>query len=148
MERQYRTHELKILPKYFDEVAYRRKNFEIRKADRPYKEGDVLILREWENGQYTGREIQKEIGYIFRGTGEYGVAEGYCILGFTNNLQQLWERQVHVQLYDDMHEEWKTEAMSIRECLDRYTDEGCPAPEEDEMFGIKYRQEKSDGYLR
>lgn len=33
---------------------------------------------------------------------------------------------VTVMLYDDEHEEYYTERMTIAECLDRYTEEGCP----------------------
>lgn len=34
---------------------------------------------------------------------------------------------ITAQLYDDQHEEYKEEPMTIAEYLDRYTDEGCPA---------------------
>ena len=33
---------------------------------------------------------------------------------------------VTVMLYDDEHEEFRTERMTIAEYLDRYTEEGCP----------------------
>ena len=48
-------HELKILPQYFKEVISGSKTFEIRKNDRNFCIGDRLVLKEWENGQYTGR---------------------------------------------------------------------------------------------
>ena len=76
------THELKLLPQYFNDVCAGRKNFEIRKNDRDFKVGDNLIFKEWADGKYTGREIHnRQIQYIYSGTGEYGLAEGYCILG-------------------------------------------------------------------
>jgi hypothetical protein len=75
-----KTHELKILPQYFDDVMSGKKRFELRKADRDYKLGDYLYLREW-NGEYTGRYCFRKITYIYEGTGEYGLAEGYWILG-------------------------------------------------------------------
>lgn len=75
------THELKIMPKWFDDVISGKKKFEIRKADRDYRVGDLLCLREFEDGKYTGRECYANISYIFKGTGEYGLAEGYWILG-------------------------------------------------------------------
>ena len=46
------THELKILPEYFNLVASREKTFEIRKNDRNYHAGDTLILKEWDGEKY------------------------------------------------------------------------------------------------
>lgn len=40
-----KTHELKILPKYFSEVYSGNKTFEVRKNDRNFKVGDMLILK-------------------------------------------------------------------------------------------------------
>ena len=75
-------HELKISPKYFEDVKAHKKNFEIRKDDRNYQVGDLITLKEYENGEYTGREIKNiPIGYILRDVPEYGLKEGYCILG-------------------------------------------------------------------
>ncbi len=74
------THELKILPKYFDAVAAREKTFEIRKNDRNYKPGDTLVLKEWSRGKYTGREITRYVNYIYYGDGTYGIQEGTCIM--------------------------------------------------------------------
>ena len=36
------------------------------------------------------------------------------------------DKMVTVMLYDDEHEKYYTERMTIAECLDRYTEEGCP----------------------
>ncbi len=47
-------HELKILPNYFADVVSGKKQFEVRKADRPFREGDLLALNEYENKMYTG----------------------------------------------------------------------------------------------
>lgn len=75
------THELKILPRWFNDVAEGKKKFEIRKADRDFKEDKWIILKEWENGEYTGRCIEAIIEYIYYGDGTYGLPEGWCILG-------------------------------------------------------------------
>lgn len=40
-----KTHELKLDVKYFDKVKNGTKNFEIRKNDRDFKVGDILILK-------------------------------------------------------------------------------------------------------
>ena len=74
------THELKILPKYFEAVNCGKKNFEIRINDRNYQEDDELILKEWERGKYTGRECRRWVGYIYHGDGTYGIAENTVIM--------------------------------------------------------------------
>jgi hypothetical protein len=79
------VHELKILPQYFKAVADGSKTFEIRKNDRDYKTGDILVLKEYENGAYTGREITKEISYILKDAQPYGLHEGYCIASLKQN---------------------------------------------------------------
>lgn len=78
-----KIHELKISPKYFEDVKANKKHFELRKDDRDFKVGDLITLREYDNGQYTGREIINiPIRYILRDVPEYGLKDGYCILGF------------------------------------------------------------------
>ena len=75
-------HKIKILPEYFEAVLTGRKRFELRKNDRNYKIGDKIELAEWEEGDYTGRSLTFVITYILEGCPEYGLKEGYCILGF------------------------------------------------------------------
>lgn len=65
------THGLKIQPDYFKAVFMGNKTFEIRKNDRGYKAGDVLILKEWvpETKRYTGKvtyitNYQQKPGYV------------------------------------------------------------------------------------
>lgn len=59
------------------------------------------------------------------------------------------DERITIQLYDDEHEEWREEDMTIAELLDQYTDEGCPStkqewipcserlPKEHEWIGTK-----------
>lgn len=77
---EQRIHELKILPEYFDAIRNGKKYFELRKNDRDYRTGDILLLREWKDGEYTGRTIKREITYILEGCPEYGLMDGFCIL--------------------------------------------------------------------
>jgi hypothetical protein len=60
--------EKKIWPKYFEKVLSGDKNFELRLADWKCDPGDVLALREWdpETKKYTGRQIEKEVGYVIK----------------------------------------------------------------------------------
>ena len=75
-------HELKILPKYFEQVWLENKNFELRKNDRDYKVGDYIRLLEFNNGTYTVRECSRKILYILRDCSEYGLIDGFVILSY------------------------------------------------------------------
>jgi len=68
----------KIWPQYFDAVASGKKRFELRIADFNIKEGDTLILEEWnpETKQYTGRKIEKSVDFILNfGLNDFGQEE-------------------------------------------------------------------------
>jgi len=77
-----KKHKLKIKPEYFEAVDCGIKNFELRKDDRGFEVNDLIILKEYDNGAYTGRSVSRLIDYILRDCPEYGLKEGYCILGF------------------------------------------------------------------
>lgn len=72
-------HELKIQPQYMEAVLTGRKTFELRKNDRDFQVGDTFILREWENGAYTGRHFIQAISYVLKDCSEYGLDDRYCI---------------------------------------------------------------------
>jgi len=73
--------EKKILPEYFNAVETGVKTCELRKDDSGYAVGDLLILREWNGKEYTGRRVVVKITYILRNCG-YGLEDGYAILCF------------------------------------------------------------------
>ena len=56
----------KILPEYFDAVVSGKKKYELRLNDFEVKEGDTLILEEWDpkTVQYTGRRVNKNVTYV------------------------------------------------------------------------------------
>ena len=57
-------HELKILPHFFKDVTTGKKTFEIRKNDRPFHEGDLLALNEFDGHAWTGNSCLVYIDYI------------------------------------------------------------------------------------
>lgn len=82
-EREHAEHQLKVLPEYFEAVVKDEKTFELRKDDRGYQVGDFVTLLEWDGENFTGRRIgMVKIRYILRNCPEYGLMNGYCILGF------------------------------------------------------------------
>lgn len=87
-------HELKCWPEYFKEQIEGHKNFEIRFYDRSFNVGDVLFLREFTGGEYTGRFVYLLISYMLTSKEFKGIADGYAILS-TKVLQQ----QLHANMY-------------------------------------------------
>ena len=71
-------HELKILPEYFVAVAKGLKTFEIRKNDRNFEVGDILILNEihYYSRNSTGRSVEKKVTYIT----DYAQKENYVVM--------------------------------------------------------------------
>ena len=78
-------HDLKCRPEYFQPLWSGEKRFELRLADRDYRIGDTMDIREWDpdREQYTGRGVGgMKISCILRGP-VLGLRAGWVILGFT-----------------------------------------------------------------
>ena len=78
-------HELKCWPSYFIFVWAGTKKFEIRKNDRNFQAGDMIILKEWdpETEEYTGRELHGYINCVVLDC--IGLDKDYCVFGFTSH---------------------------------------------------------------
>ena len=93
-------HSLKLNDRYFDAVRYGIKTFEIRKNDRDYKVGDLLIFsRVNDEGKYIDSDgnpitdegmdglmkrsiCMKSVCYILKHEDfPAGIPEGYCVMG-------------------------------------------------------------------
>lgn len=72
------VHELKSMPALFAALWDGAKRFDIRRADRDFRVGDGIILREWhaDRGPYSGREVRGRIVYL-----ETIEASGICVGG-------------------------------------------------------------------
>lgn len=71
------VHHLKIGLTYFKAVRDGRKTFEIRKNDRDYKVGDILVLQEYTCGSYTDEECEVKVTYMT----DYEQKDDYVVLG-------------------------------------------------------------------
>jgi len=60
--------EKKTWPELFQAIQDGKKNFDVRLADFECKEGDILVLREWDpkTKDYTGRQIEKTVKYVIK----------------------------------------------------------------------------------
>jgi ASC-1-like (ASCH) protein len=82
-------HILKCWPVYFDAIQRGDKNFEVRRDDRGFQRGDILVLQRTSEREshrvqtdYYGHvehEIRREISYILTG-GQLGIEPGYVVM--------------------------------------------------------------------
>lgn len=74
-------HELRTWPEYFQAVRDGLKTFEVRKNDRFFQVGDILLLREYEPepDKYTGRQLKAIITYILDDFP--GLSSGWVVMG-------------------------------------------------------------------
>ena len=75
-------HCLKIWPEFFKAVVAGDKTFEIRKNDRRFRVGDVLVLEEFDPKKcdYTGEKSRAKITYVLEG-GQFGLKSGFVCMG-------------------------------------------------------------------
>ena len=96
------VHDLKCWPEFFGPLITHvrvpegrvpeslRKQFEYRKNDRDFQEGDVLYLREWRppvpesgaDGKYTGNTAKRLVTYVLRGP-DAGLPASHCVMSLT-----------------------------------------------------------------
>ncbi len=86
---KYAYHELKIWPPYFQAIWKGTKTFEIRKDDRGFDVGHLLLLREWspEAKRYTGSYLLKAVTYVMHG-GRFGLEVGHVVMGLRDPVTE------------------------------------------------------------
>lgn len=87
-------HELKCHSVFYHRVADGSKTFEIRKNDRDFQTGDIVILREWDDveGVYVGEDdpIHAKITYISR----FAQMDGWVVLALRKIPAESLEDQI------------------------------------------------------
>lgn len=75
-----KIHELKIIPKYYQDVKNKIKTFECRFNDRDFKVNDLIILNEYDlsNEKFTGNSLTVKIIYILDDF--VGLKDGFVVL--------------------------------------------------------------------
>lgn len=76
------VHYLKIKPEYYKDVECGLKTFELRKNDRNFQVGDILMLIKLDSeGNETDQVARAKVNYILKDCPQYGLKDGYAILG-------------------------------------------------------------------
>lgn len=79
-----KTHFLKTESKFFQQVKKREKRFELRKDDRGFAVGDLLMLQEvGEDGNYTGDSVLVFVSNKLEDVEKFGLKKGHAILGIS-----------------------------------------------------------------
>jgi hypothetical protein len=77
-----KVHIVKCVSPFFEAVWEEHKPFEIRKDDRGYQTGDVIVLRHWDDaGRYdrAGKALIFRIGFVLRSYP--AIRKGHCAFG-------------------------------------------------------------------
>jgi hypothetical protein len=84
------THEMKTWPIFFRQVKAGRKSFEVRRNDRDFHVGDVLILQEYDPAAktYTGDFVARGVTYLMEGM---GLEPGYVAMAIVP-LTDGWDK--------------------------------------------------------
>lgn len=79
------THLMEVSSDFFEEVKNGTKNFTLVKYERPYEDGDKLVIQELDaNKKHTRSELTLKIKVVEKAT--TGLKSDYCILSFEINL--------------------------------------------------------------
>lgn len=89
-----KVHELKCWPEFFNCVADGTKTFELRRDDRGFRVGDILVLREYKPKSsasqiavYTGRILRKRISYLMSGPA-FGLAPDWVCMSLADEAHE------------------------------------------------------------
>ena len=78
-----KIHHLKTWPGPFGDVKERLKTFEVRRNDRRFAKGDLLVLHEWSPlvREYTNEKpLIRLVTYVLPGGGPFGVADDHVVM--------------------------------------------------------------------
>lgn len=104
------VHRLKTWPGFFTAVRDGDKTFELRRNDRDFQTGDLLLLQEWDpcqgDGAYTGRELTRVCGWIARGGtneafGGTHIEPGYCVISLVAHSADIRRPPFGVEPFDE-----------------------------------------------
>ncbi|WP_080058317.1 DUF3850 domain-containing protein [Spirosoma aerolatum] len=86
-----KKHFLKCWLEEFDAIVAGKKRFDLRKNDRDYQVGDVLILAKYDQykKKFLPGYVAVEVTYVV--DSKFGMKDGYCAMSFTGVAQATQE---------------------------------------------------------
>lgn len=77
-----KVHDLKLHTRYFSDVLYGIKTWELRRNDRKFCPGDVLRLHEWDPDDegYTGRQVMASVISMWAPTEHIPIPDDYVLM--------------------------------------------------------------------
>ena len=94
------VHTLKCWPNYFDAIKIGDKTFDVRRDDRGFQKGDIVILQrtrsdglhqvEYDYQERVKHELRRRITWILTG-GQFGIEPGYVVLALADETSALGE---------------------------------------------------------
>lgn len=83
-----KEHSLKCWVNYFDAIERGEKTFEVRRNDRGFVKGDVLILERFSPALgYLDKSVRRTVTYILHG-GQFGIEPGYVVMGLADPAKE------------------------------------------------------------
>lgn len=79
-------HTLKCLEPYFEAIVRGDKTFEVRRDDRGFQCGDVLILQKHDGVRFVDYvSVRRRVLYVLTG-GQFGIESGYVVMALGQEL--------------------------------------------------------------
>lgn len=112
-------HELKTWPAEFRAMKSGEKTFDVRKNDRDFEKGDILVLKEWNPGTtgagvtadetyfgppdqgYTGNVLRMKVAYILRGP-IYSIPKDVVVMSVVPEKKKMFDVFDAVQAVDEL----------------------------------------------
>lgn len=103
--RMVMEHKLKCHPKFFLPLKTGDKTLEIRKNDRNFKVGDILILEEWDPGfnpklgkvrGYTGNVVRRQVTHVLPLSEVPGMNEPLVLKAMTQEQLEKFKEQMRI----------------------------------------------------
>lgn len=94
-------HNLKCYPEFFSAIRNGWKKFEIRKNDRDYQAGDLLVLQEYhpETKRYTGHLLLRSVMYLT----DFEQKPGYVVLALDLPDQFYSPNNTHIKFDEPVY---------------------------------------------